>query len=344
MTPAQVRAAIAAGAPAPIYLLESDDVPSRLELAQAFLTLVEDGLEAFNSASFHACEASSAADRDAMFSAILGAARTLPMMAPRRVLLVHDAEALLAPKRAKDEEPADAPAAPGTGKRRVRATTPAEDFEAYVERPERLTTLVLDTASLDRGRRITKLLLKHAIVVDCGTLSTPPEAARWIRARLDRDEMTMDGAAINALLDAAGLHLPRIRSAIDKLVLYAAGEGAITAAHVRDVVLPVEEPGEDFALGKAIWNGNPAAALREVDAQFEAGAMAPMVLGQVRAAVIRLRPDARARQALRLVLDTDLAIKSSQGEPRFVLERLVVEVCGSGATATPSGPARRPWA
>lgn len=339
MTPAQVRAAIAAGTPAPIYLLESDDLPSRLELAQEFLALVDEGLHAFNTASFHAREAANAGDRDQMLSAILSAARTLPMMSPRRVLLVHDAEVLLAPKRAKDEEPADAPAA--SGKRRPRSTTPAEDFEAYVEKPEPLTTLVLDAASLDRGRRITKLLLKHALVVDCGTLDTPADAARWIRARLDQDEMTMDGAAITALIEAAGLKLPRIRSAIDKLVLYAAGEGAITAAHVRDVVLPVEEPGEDFALGKAIWNGNPAAALREIDAQFEAGAMAPMILGQIRAAVIRLRPDSRARQALRSVLETDLAIKSSQGEPRFVLERLVVDVCGSG----PGGPpARRSWA
>ncbi|MEP7117197.1 MAG: DNA polymerase III subunit delta [Acidobacteriota bacterium] len=341
MTPAQVRAAIGAGTPAPIYLLESDDVPSRLELAQAFLALVEDGLQAFNTASFHAREATAAADRDAMFSAIISAARTLPMMAPRRVLLVHDAEAILAPKRAKDDDGGDAPAAPGSGKRRARVTTPAEDFEAYVERPEPLTTLVLDTASLDRGRRITKLLIKHAIVVDCGTLTSPAEAARWIKGRLDQDEMTMDGPAVTALLDAAGLHLPRIRSAIDKLVLYAAGEGAITAGHVRDVVLPVEEPGEDFALGKAIWNGNPAAALREIDAEFEAGGVAPMILGQIRAAVIRLRPDARARQALRAVLETDLAIKSSQGEPRFVLERLVVEVCGGGAAGA---PARRPWA
>ena len=341
MTPAQVRAAIAAGTPAPIYLLESDDVPSRLELSQAFLGLVEEGLEAFNTASFHGRDAASAADRDTMLSAIVSAARTMPMMAPRRVLLVHDAEALLAPKRAKDDEPAP-PAVAGTGKRRARSATPAEDFEAYVEGPEPMTTLVLDVASLDRTRRITKLLLKHALVVDCGTLDTPADAARWIKARLDRDEMTMDVAAINALIDAAGLRLPRIRSAIETLVLYAAGEGAITAAHVREVVIPVEEPGEDFALGKAIWNGNPAAALREIDAQFEAGAMAPMILGQIRAAVIRLRPDARARQALKKVVDTDLAIKSSQGEPRFVLERLVVEICGGGPASGPQ--VRRSWA
>ena len=337
MTPAQVRAAIAAGTPAPIYLLESDDVTSRLELAQAFLALVEDGLEAFNTASFHGREASTAGDRDAMFSALLSAARTLPMMAPRRVLIVHDAEALLTPKRAKDEEPAEA-AAPG--KRRPRSTTPAEDFEAYVERPEPLTTLVLAAAPLDRGRRVTKLLLKHAMVVNCGELKTPEDVARWVSARLDRDEMRIEPSAIRELIDAVGIDLGRIRGEIDKLVLYAAGESTITSAHVRDVVTRIDESTGVFALMDFIRSGNAAAALREVDALFEAGTPGPMILGLIRAAAGQLRPDARARQALRRVLDTDLAIKSSQGEPQFVLERLVVEVCGGA----PGAPVRRSWA
>jgi len=340
MTPAQVRTAIASGAPHPIYLLESDDAPSRYDLAQAFLGLVDEGLHAFNVASFHGREAGNATDRDTMLSAILGAARTLPMMSPRRVILVHDAEFLLAPRKARDD---DAPAVELPGKRKARATTPAEDFEAYVAAPEMLTTLVLDAPSLDRGRRITKLLLQKAMVVDCGTLETPVDAARWITARLEQDEMSMDAAAVRALLEATGLHLSRIRAEVDKLVLYAAGAGAITAADVRDVVAPVEEPGEDFALGKAIWAGNTAAALREIDALMDAGAAAPMVLGQIRAAVIRLRPDERARRALRRVLETDLAVKNSRGEPRYVLETLVVEVCAS-APGTPAGPTRRSWA
>ncbi len=340
MTPAQVRAAIAAATPAPIYLLESDDLPSRLELAQEFLKLVDEGLHAFNIAAFHAREATNAGDRDAMLSAIIGAARTLPMMSPRRVLLVHDAEVLLAPKRGKDEEAAEPPVA--AGKRRPRGTTPAEDFEAYVERPEPMTTLVLDAASLDRGRRITKLLLKHALVVDCGTLDTPADAARWIKARLDRDEMTMDAAAVTALIDAAGLKLPRIRGAVDKLVLYAAGEGDDhRGARAR-------RGAAGGGAGRGLRAGRrpsgtatrPRPCARSTRSSKSAP-WPPMILGQIRAAVIRLRPDARARQALRSVLDTDLAIKSSQGEPRFVLERLVVEVCGGG----PGGPpVRRPWA
>ncbi|MEZ5417834.1 MAG: DNA polymerase III subunit delta [Vicinamibacterales bacterium] len=336
MTPAQVRAAIRAGQAGPVYLLESDDAPSRLELAEAFLALVEDGLHAFNVAAFHGRDATNAEAREAMLSDVLVTARTLPMMAARRVVLIHDADALLAPRRAKDEEAKAA----APGKRRARGATPAEEFEAYVEAPEPLTTLVLDAPSLDRGRRITKLLLQHAAVVDCGTLETPDDAARWIRARLDQDEMTMDAPAVRALVEATGLSLSRIRAELEKLVLYAGGARTITAADVRDVVAPVEEPGEDFALGKAIWAGNTAAALREVDALMASGAPAPMVLGQIRAAVIRLRPDARARQALRGVLDADLAVKTSRGEPRFVLERLLVDVC-AGA---PGGGVRRSWA
>lgn len=340
-TPAQVRAILAKGEAAPLYLLESDDAPSRLELAQAFLALVDEGLQAFNVGVFHGRDATNADAREAMLSQILVTARTLPMMSPRRVILLHDADALLAPKRAKDED-APEPAAAG-GKKRVRSATPAEEFEAYVAAPEPLTTLVIDAPSLDRGRRISKLLLQYATLVDCGTLDSPEDAARWLQGRLDQDEMTMDGPAVRALIEATGLSLSRLRAEVDKLVLYAATAGKITAQDVRDVVAPVEEPGEDFALGKAIWAGNAAGALRELGVLLDGGAPPPMLLGQIRAAVIRLRPDSRARAALRGVLEADLAVKTSRGEPRYVLEKLLVEVC-AGAPGAPGGSARRSWA
>jgi hypothetical protein len=94
------------------------------------------------------------------------------------------------------------------------------------------------------------------------------------------------------------------------------------------LVAPESEPGEDFALGRAIWNSDPAGALSEISAQFEAGAQPVMVLGQIRAAAGRLRPDARIRKALELVLETDLALKTSAGHPKHLLERLVIELCG----------------
>jgi DNA polymerase III delta subunit len=332
MKPAEVRAQIAAGQTAPIYLLEGDDLQSRHDLALEFAGLVDEGLQAFNVESYYANEATTAGARDQLIGALLSTARTLPMMAPRRVLVVHEAERLLSPKRSKEDEAAEQPAIAGTGrggkKRAPAPRTPGEELEAYFESPEPMTTLVFVTGPLDGNRRLVKLARKRAVVVDCGSLESSQDAAAWIRKRLEKDELTIDGKAIALLLEATGLSLGRIRAEIEKVVLYAAGESAVTETHIRDLVLPQSEPGEDFALGKAIWNNNAAAALTEVAAQFEAGAQAMMVLGQVRAAAGRLRPDTRARHGLDLVLKTDLALKSSAGQPRFLIERLVVELCG----------------
>ncbi|MBA3270329.1 MAG: DNA polymerase III subunit delta [Acidobacteria bacterium] len=326
MKPAEVRKQIKSGNTAPLYLLEGDDVQGRHDLAMEFATLVDEGLHAFNVQTFYANEATNAGGRDQLISDLLSAARTLPMMAPRRVLAVHEAERILSPRKAKDDE-ADLPAPEKPGKRQ-KSLTPLEEFEAYIESPEPLTTLVFVAGSLDSNRRLVKLLRKHAVSVDCGSLDNSSDAARWIKARLDKDNLAIDPQAISLLLQATGLSLGRIRAEVDKLVLFVAGEPAVTARHVKEMVLPQSEPGEDFALGRAIWNNNAREALREVGAQFEAGAQPVMVLGQIRAAAGRLKPDDRAKTGIDAVFRTDLAIKSSAGEPRYLLERLVIELCG----------------
>jgi DNA polymerase III delta subunit len=244
-------------------------------------------------------------------------------MASKRVAIVHEAERLLAPKRAKDEEEPDAEL-PKKGKR---GATPAEELEAYVEHPEPLTTLVFVAAPLDANRRIVKLLRKHADFVDCGTLRDAREAAVWITRRLEKDELTIEPKAIGQLLAATGLTLGRSRREIDKLILYASGESTITAGHVRDVVLPQEASEGTFALMDAIQNANAPRALREISALIDGGIQPFVILGQLRAATIRLRPDARVRDGLEAVLRTDVAIKSSAGTPQHLLECLAVELC-----------------
>jgi DNA polymerase III delta subunit len=246
------------------------------------------------------------------------------MMSPRRVLVVHEADRLLAPKRSKDEEDGEVEV-PKKGKRP--ATTPAEELEAYIEKPEPMTTLVFVSGPLDGNRRVVKLLRKHADVVDCGTLHDAREAAVWITRRLEKDELTIEPKAINLLLGSTGLTLGRLRPEIEKLILYAAGESAITAAHVKDVVIPKEESSGTFALMDAIRSANAATALREVSAMIDAGIQPPMILGQLRAATIQLRPDSRVKTGLEAVFRTDMAIKSSSGTPQYLLECLVVELC-----------------
>lgn len=322
-TVAEIRKQIKSGKTAPLYLLEGDDLQSRHDLAVAFANVVEEGLQAFNVQSFYANEATNVSGRDQLIGSLLSNARTLPMMAPRRVIIVHEADRLLAPKRAKEEDAA--PETPKKGKRA--ALTPAEELEAYIEQPEPMTTLVFVSGPLDANRRVVKLLRKHADVVDCGSLHDAREAATWITKRLEKDELAIDQKAINVLLSATGLTLGRIRPEVEKLILYAAGESAITVAHVKDVVIPKEESEGTFALMDAVQNANAARALREVSVLIDGGVQPPVILGQLRAATIRLRPDARVKSGLEAVFRTDLAIKSSAGTPQYLLECLVVELC-----------------
>lgn len=299
---------------------------SRNDLAQEFFAVVDEGLHAFNVETLHAADASSASARDQLVNALLSSARTLPMMSPRRLVLVHDAERLLSPKRAKDEE--EPPAVVSPAGKRKRAATPIEELEAYFETPEPMTTVVFVAGQLDANRRLVKLLRQHAIAVDSGSLASPADADRWIKARLEKDEMWIEQKAMSLLLDATGLDLGRIRSDIEKLILYASGETSITTAHVREMVIPQEEPGEGFVMGEAFRNMDVRLALREIGAQLDSGIQPPQVLGQIRAAAHWLRPDSKIRPAIEAVFQTDLAIKSSAGTPRHLLERLVIELCG----------------
>jgi DNA polymerase-3 subunit delta len=323
-TVAEVRKQIKSGKTGPLYVLESDDQQSRHDLALEFANVIDEGLQAFNVQNFYANEATNEPARDQLIGSLLSNARTLPMMAPRRVIVVHEADRLLAPKRGKEDEEGE-PASAKKGKRA--AMTRAEELEAYIEQPEPMTTLVFVSAPLDANRRAVKLLRRHADIVDCGTLHDPREAALWITRRLEKDELAIEPRAITLLLQTTGLSLGRIRREIEKLVLYAAGESTITVAHIRDVVIPQEESEGTFALMEAVQNANAARALREVSALIDSGIQPPVILGQLRAAAIRLRPDARVKNGLDAVFRADLAIKSSAGTPQHLLECLVVELC-----------------
>ena len=147
---ADIRKQIKSGKTGPLYLLEGDDLQSRHDLANEFASGVEEGLQAFNVQSFYANEATNASGRDQLIGSLLSNARTLPMMAPRRVIIVHEADRLLAPRRAKDDDQQELDL-PRKGKR---GATPAEELEAYVESPEPMTTLVFVSGPLDANRRI----------------------------------------------------------------------------------------------------------------------------------------------------------------------------------------------
>jgi DNA polymerase III delta subunit len=301
VTAAALRKQIASGDTAPLYVLIGADEIEKSEVAAQFIDMVDEGLRAFNVDRLYGGEAK--------VDEVVDSANTLPMMVPRRVVVILEAEKLLIPKRdskAAEEE--------------------QERLEAFLDDPSPHATVVFVCGSLDMRRRIVKQLLKVGQVVDCGTIEDEADAERWLKARAARDKVTFEPAAARALIERAGLDVARLRAGFDRVVLYAMGQPAITADDVRESVPAGPEAQADFGIAKAIWRNDVRDALRELALVLDAGGVPFMVLGQLRAAAEKL-PGPRLRSGIDAVFRTDLALKSSGGEPRILLERLVVELC-----------------
>ena len=310
LTAAALRKQIASGETEPLYALVGADEVEKSAVAAQFIDMVDEGLRAFNVDRLYG--------GDAKIDEMIDSANTLPMMVPRRVVVVLEAEKLLIPKReskAAEEE--------------------QERLEAFLADPSPHATVVFVCGALDMRRRIVKQLLKEAQVVDCGTIEDQADAERWLAARATRERVTFEPGAARALIERAGLDVTRLRAGFDRVVLYAMGQPAISGEDVRESVPAGPEAQADFGIAKAIWRNDARGALKELGLALESGAVPVMLMGQLRAAAEKL-PGPRLRNAIDAVFRTDLALKSSGGEPRILLERLVVELCGD--TAARKGP------
>lgn len=324
LTVAAVRKQIEQGETDPVYLLVGDDEIEKSALAGGFAELIDEGLRAFNVERIHAGDWTSGDKLADGVGGLIAAARTLPMMAPRRIVVVLQAEAIIAPKRESEA-----------------GTRALEAFEELLKTPEKETTLVLVAASVDRRTKFFKLLQKTATIVECGVIADQADAERWIRNRVAAAGAEIDPAAARALAQRAGPDLKRLRSEVDRLLLYALGQKKISIDDARAVAGPAVLQ-DDWAMANAIEAGQAAEALRQLALTLEAGAAPEMVLGQlgwlVRAKFPNLAP-AGVMPGVEALFRTDLDLKRSAGDPRVLLERLVVELCG----ARRSAKASRSW-
>lgn len=303
LTPAALRTQIASGSIGPLYVLVGDDDAEKTTVAAEFAETIDEGLRAFNMDRLYGA--------DADVDDLLNAAATLPMMAPRRLVIVLEAEHLLIPKRESKA-----------------AEKEQERLEAFLADPPDHATVVFVCGALDLRRRVVKQILQAAQVVNCGTIGDEADAERWVKARAAGMNAPLDAGAVRALVRRAGLDLVRLRSGLERLALYAMGQPTITAEDVRQAVHAAPEAQADFGIANAIAQNDAAEALHELRLALDAGAPPYFVLGQLRTAAERL-PSTRLRNGIEAVFRTDLALKTSGGEPRVLLERLVVELCES---------------
>lgn len=326
-TPADVRRQIAEGAPGPVYLIIGDDEAEMSGLAADLSGIVEDELRAFN------VERVYASDKSATPAAIVEAARLLPMMSSRRVVVVLRAERILKPKRKGKADEGDGEDDGGAG---------SDALEAYVKAPEPQTVLVIVAADVDRSRRLYKTLQKQATIVECWGLKggrdarvdlrqVARQAEQLVRRAVADAGQQIDSGAARLVAERAGTDISRLRGDVDRLLLYAAGKPTITLADAQEVV-SAESAQDDWAVTNAIQRGDKATALRQLGLSLESGAVPYMVLGQLAWFVREKLPmlDARrVKPAIEAVFRTDLDLKSSGGDPRVLLERLVVELCST---------------
>jgi len=317
ITTAALRQQLATGDVGPLYVLEGEDEAEKSAVAAEFGDLVDEGLRAFNVDRFYGGETK--------VDALIEAANTLPMMVPRRVVVVLEAEKLLVPKR--DTKAAEADQA---------------RLEAFIQSPPGHATVVFVCGSLDQRRRVVKALLKQAQVVNCGTIADGAGADLWVKTRAARDQVPLDPGAVRALVERSGLDIVRLRAGLERVALYAMGQPKITAEDVRAAVPATAPPSANFGIANAIQNSDTREALRQLTLVLDEGAEPFFVLGQLRFAAEKL-PSTRLRTAMEAVLRTDLALKGSGGDQRVLLERLVVELCGGTGGRAATGPPRPAW-
>ncbi len=332
VTPQSIRKSAASGTLEPVYLIVGDDEAEMAELTMAISSAVEEDLRAFTLERLYANE------KSVTPVAIVQAARTLPMLGDRRIVVVLRAERLLKPKRrgGKAAEAADA----GAGDPDEEPPSDLDALEDYVKKPEPNNTLVLVAADVDRQRKVYKAIQRHATIVECWGLKgskdakvdlrqVAREAEGIVKAAVTKAGQQIEPAAARLIAERAGTDISRLRSDLEKLLLYAAGKPKISLADVQEVV-SVETSQDDWAVTNAIGRGDAREALRQMALLLEAGGVPFQILGQL-AWYVRDRMSTadprRLPAAVEALLRTDLELKSSAGDPRVLLERLVVDLC-----------------
>lgn len=329
----------------PLYLIVGDDEVEKDAAAALFVAAVPADVQAF------ALERFSALETDP--GDVVAAARTLTFLGDRRFLIVTRAEKWLTGKRkARDGGDGEAESAAETDDTATSGSV--ELLERYVESPEPASTLVLVAADVNRTTRLAKALVKQAAIVECWGLKDEKElrgfaindalqrAARFVVQTLKASHLTIDRHALQPLLEHAGTDIATLRGDVERLVLYCHGKSSVSLDDVKAIVSGTALVNR-WGIVNAVERGDAREALRQVALAIDNGEVPFMILGQIAWFVRNKLPAAapgRVPAAVDALFRADVAMKSSGGEARVLLERLVVELCPARAGVPSRSPRR----
>lgn len=186
-------------------------------------------------------------------AAVLDELDTLPFLAPRKLVLVRNADAF--------------------------ASAHAQALARYLEDPAEGAVLALSLDKLDMRTGLGKNLSKREAAVKCAPLwatrfgETETSAAsplgRWIARRARARKLRLAGEAIVSLIENVGSSLAELDAEVEKLALRFGPKAEVRAHDVERVTGGGGEAA--FAFTDAVFAGDAAGAVAEVETIFHAG-------------------------------------------------------------------------
>jgi DNA polymerase III subunit delta len=350
VTPDEAIAEAAAGKLRPVYLILGEE---RLLVDRAVQALRDaagkGGIAGFNEDKFTAGEA--------QIGAVLGACKMLPMMAPRRFVLVRGLD-----RWEKKEGDDDAPPKPtASGKKARPEQSPLDELADYTKDPPSTTVLVLVSPKLHGQRRLVTTAKKGGFLVSCEPLSREA-LPRWIEKAARAKGHSIAPEVADLLAEIAGPELGYVDDAVERLSLYVGPGAPITEDAVAATVTRVRQSSV-WELLDVVGRRNTAGALAvladvfdprdgglrllgalawsirqlvKFDSAMRSGAdpreaaqragMAPFKANEAARTVRAVAPGTLPAW-LRLLAETDLALKSSRRPAQAVLETMLIEMC-----------------
>ncbi|PLX82124.1 MAG: DNA polymerase III subunit delta [Desulfuromonas sp.] len=270
--------------------------------------------------------------------AILEAVQTMPVFASRRLTLVRRADELNAANLAS--------------------------LESYLKEPFSESILLMVGAKLDRRSKFSKAWMKKGEAIECKKLY-PNRIPAEIRRMLKESGRSMTEAGFEKFCRRAGTQLQEIAGELDKLIAYCGDRDPIDEADVDAIVCNLRQE-TVFALGEALGDRNVGSAIHLVDELLQAGEPPVLLVSLLArhfrqlwrthelvgsrvprrdlAARLKINPyfvENLTRQArnfrkeefpriMRLLLEADVALKSSGGLASGLLSRLVLDISSTG--------------
>lgn len=245
MTPEQAIREAAEQQLRPVYLLVGDERHLESKVVQALKAAVtKGGIPGLNEDQLQAQESD--------VESAISAAKTLPMMAKRRFVLVRGLEHWEGREGSEAKE---------------KGLPPLDRLLEYCQAPSPSTTLVLIGGGLDKRRKLYTVARKDGWLVSCEALARADLPGYIENAARERGNPLEPGVA-DLIAELAGPELGPVTDAVERCCLYAGAGRAVTEDVVAECVVRLRAK-TVWELVAAVSKRDPGAALSALSEVYD---------------------------------------------------------------------------